>query len=169
MGKSGVVVTCVTTALLCAVQLVPVQAVGINTLAHGRHGQVLKVTKSKNLSAKGSWVTVTGTGYDERVGIYVSLCVRPAKGKLPTPCGGGVNKAGSSGASIWVSSNAPGYGAGLAKPFGIGGKFQVRLFLGPRIGKLDCRKITCAITTRADHMQTSNRAADVFIPVTFSK
>lgn len=148
---------------------VPVQAAGIHALSHGHGGQVLRVSQSKNLSPRGSWVTVTGSGYDERVGIYVSMCVRPVKGQLPTPCGGGINRSGSSAASVWVSSNAPSYGAGLAKPFGIGGKFRVRLFLGPHIGKLDCRKISCAITTRADHLQTSNRSADVFIPITFSK
>jgi len=151
------------------IQAVGVQAIGIHTLTHGRYGQVLKVSQSKNLSAKGSWVTVTGDGYDERVGIYVTMCVRPAPGQLPTPCGGGINKTGSSAASVWVSSNAPSYGVGLAKPFGIGGTFKVRLFLGPHIGTKDCRKIQCVIVTRADHLQTSNRTADVFIPVTFSK
>ena len=147
----------------------PAQALGVHSLTHGRYGQTLKVSQAKNLAPTGAWVTVTGAGYDERIGIYVSMCLRPKSGKLPTPCGGGVNQSGSSGASVWVSSHAPSYGAGLAKPFGIGGTFRVRLFIGPRIGKLDCRKVSCVITTRADHLQTSNRTADVFIPVTFSK
>jgi len=169
MRRTQGVVGMALAVLVVATQLGPVQAIGIHTLAHGQYGQVLKVSKSKNLSANGSWVTVTGSGYDERVGIYVTMCVRPLQGQLPTPCGGGINKTGSSAASVWVSSNAPNYGAGLAKPFGIGGKFKVRLFLGPHIGSLDCRKIHCVIATRADHLQTSNRTADVFIPVTFSK
>jgi len=155
--------------LLATTHFESAQASGNQTLGHGLYGQTLKVSKSKNLPAKGSWVTVTGNGYDERVGIYVTMCVRPAKGELPTPCGGGINKTGSSAASVWVSSNAPSYGTGLAKPFGFGGKFKVRLFLGPHIGDLDCRKVKCVIATRADHLQSSNRTADVFIPVTFSR
>jgi hypothetical protein len=169
MRRTRVTISLVLVVLVGATQLGAVQAVSVRSLAHGSFGQVLTVSKSKNLPAKGSWVTVTGNGYDERVGIYVTMCVRPAKGQLPTPCGGGINKTGSSAASVWVSSNAPNYGAGLAKPFGIGGKFKVRLFLGPHIGKRDCRKIQCVIATRADHLQTSNRTADVFIPVTFNK
>ena len=166
--------TRVTSSLLLVIlfalaQMGSAQAFGIQALVHGSFGQVLKVSQSKNLPAKGSWVTVTGDGYDERVGIYVTMCVRPAKGQLPTPCGGGINKTGTSSASVWVSSNAPSYGTGLAKPFGFGGKFKVRLFLGPHIGALDCRKVKCVIATRADHLQSSNRTADVFIPVTFSR
>ena len=169
MQRTRVFASMVLAVLLGAAQLGSAQAIGIHALAHGQYGQILKVSKSKNLAARGSWITVTGSGYDERVGIYVTMCVRPSRGQLPTPCGGGINKTGSSAASVWVSSNAPNYGAGLAKPFGIGGKFKVRLFLGPHIGNLDCRKIHCVIATRADHLQTSNRTADVFIPVTFSK
>jgi hypothetical protein len=169
MRSARVFMTLMLAVLLGVTQVGAGQAVNVRSLAHGSFGQVLSVSQSKNLPAKGSWVTVTGSGYDERVGIYVTMCVRPAKGELPTPCGGGINKTGSSAASVWVSSNAPNYAVGLTKPFGIGGKFKVRLFLGPHIGKLDCRKIHCVIATRADHLQTSNRTADVFIPVTFSK
>ena len=169
MRKTRAVISLLLVMLLAATHLESAHASGIQTLVHGLYGQTLKVSKSKNLPAKGSWVTVTGNGYDERVGIYVTMCVRPAKGQLPTPCGGGINKTGSSAASVWVSSNAPSYGTGLAKPFGFGGKFKVRLFLGPHIGDLDCRKVKCVIATRADHLQSSNRTADVFIPVTFSR
>jgi hypothetical protein len=169
MRKTRAAISVLLVMLLAATHLESAHASGIQTLVHGLYGQTLKVSKSKNLPAKGSWVTVTGNGYDERVGIYVTMCVRPAKGQLPTPCGGGINKTGSSAASVWVSSNAPSYGTGLAKPFGFGGKFKVRLFLGPHIGDLDCRKVKCVIATRADHLQSSNRTADVFIPVTFSR
>jgi hypothetical protein len=169
MLKTRVAISLALVTLFGAIQVGSVQASGIQALVHGGYGQTLKVSQSKNLPAKGSWVTVTGNGYDERVGIYVTMCVRPPKEQLPTPCGGGINKTGSSAASVWVSSNAPSYGAGLAKPFGFGGKFKVRLFLGPHIGDRDCRKVKCVITTRADHLQSSNRTADVFIPVTFSR
>lgn len=143
------------------------QLQGMPLLVRGKDGQTLTASKTKNLSAKGNWITVSGNSYDERVGIYITMCIKPKAGKIPTPCGGGVNKTGTSASSVWVSSNPPAYGVGTAKPFGIGGAFKVRLFVGPRIGKFDCRKTKCVIVTRADHLQTSNRSADLFIPVTF--
>ena len=145
------------------------QVLGLPLLVHGKDGQTLTASKTKNLPAKGIWITVSGKNYDERVGIYVTMCIKPKAGKLPTPCGGGVNKSGTSASSVWVSSNAPSYGTGIAKPFGVGGSFKVRLFLGPQIGKFDCRKSKCVIVTRADHLQTGNRSADLIIPVTFAR
>ena len=135
----------------------------------GPHGQVLRVSRAQQLPASGANVTVVGRGYDETVGIYVALCVIPKPKQLPSPCGGGADKAGATGASVWVSSNPPPYGVGLAVPFGIDGKFKISLKIGPRIGKKDCRHIKCAIVTRADHTNPDFRGADVFIPVSFTK
>lgn len=135
--------------------------------ARGVDGQILIVDKARGLNRKGVVVTVTGRNFDERVGIYVALCVIPKKGQQPGPCGGGVDMDGSTSASKWISSNPPSYGVGLAKPFGFGGKFKVKLKINSKIGNKDCRKIRCAITTRADHLQGDDRSADVFIPVTF--
>ena len=138
-----------------------------STKVKGKFGQVLMVDKAKGLNRKGAVVTVTGRNFDERVGIYVALCVIPKKGQQPGPCGGGVDTDGSSSASKWISSNPPSYGTGLAQPFGFGGNFRVKLKVNSKIGNKDCRKIKCAITSRADHLQSTDRSADVFIPVTF--
>ena len=60
------------------------------------------------------------------------------------------------------------YGVGLAIPFGVDGKFRITLKVGPHIGKQDCRRVSCAIVTRADHTNSEFRGADVLIPVTFT-
>ena len=71
----------------------------------GSRGQVLSVSKTTVKS--GAIITVKGDYFDETVGIYLAFCVVPPKGKAPTPCGGGVNKAGIGDASFWISSNPP--------------------------------------------------------------
>ena len=86
----------------------------------GAHGQTFTVTQAKKLSAKVETITVSGRHFDETV-IYVALCVLHGKGTVPTPCGGGIDKTGTSGASQWVSSNPPPYGVGLAIPFSVRG------------------------------------------------
>jgi small subunit ribosomal protein S3Ae len=35
-----------------------------------------------------------------------------------------------------------------------------------KIGKFDCTKVKCAITVRADHLRSSDRSSDLFIPIT---
>ena len=69
----------------------------------GSQDQVLSVSKTTVKS--GSTVIVKGKYFDETVGIYLAFCVIPPKGKAPTPCGGGVNKAGLGDSSFWISSN----------------------------------------------------------------
>ena len=133
----------------------------------GLYGQVLTIDKSSVRA--GSTVTVTGKGFDETVGIYLAFCVVPKKGSAPTPCGGGVNKAGMGEASYWISSNPPPYAAGLTDEFLPGGRFTHTVKISRLIGKADCRKVKCAITVRADHLRSSDRTQDLFIPITVSK
>jgi hypothetical protein len=133
----------------------------------GAQGQVLSV--SKTTVKNGSVVTVKGDFFDETVGIYLAFCVIPAKGKAPTPCGGGVNKAGLSEASFWISSNPPPYAAGLTDEYLPGGRFTHTVKISRFIGKVDCRKVKCAVTVRADHLRSTDRTQDLFIPITISK
>ena len=130
----------------------------------GSQGQVLSV--SKTTVKNGSMVTVKGNYFDETVGIYLAFCVIPAKGKAPTPCGGGVNKAGLSEASFWISSNPPPYVVGLSEEFLPGGRFTQKVKISKKIGKFDCTKVKCAITVRADHLRSNDRSSDLFIPIT---
>jgi hypothetical protein len=130
----------------------------------GSQGQTLTVSKTTVKS--GAVVTVKGNYFDETVGIYLAFCVMPAKGKAPTPCGGGVNKAGLGEASFWISSNPPPYAAGLTEEFLPGGRFTQKVKISKKIGKFDCTKVKCAITVRADHLRSNDRSSDLFIPIT---
>ena len=130
----------------------------------GSQGQVLSVSKTTVKS--GSTLTVNGNYFDETVGIYLAFCVIPPKGKVPTPCGGGVNKAGVGDASFWISSNPPPYAIGLTEEFLPGGRFTQKVKISKKIGKFDCTKIKCAITVRADHLRSNDRSSDLFIPIT---
>lgn len=112
---------------------------------------------------------VTGSGFDENKGIYVAFCVEPLEGEPASPCGGGVDTTGKTGASAWVSSKPPPYGEGLAVPFGPGGSFAVQIKANSRIGSIDCREVVCGVATRADHTRSTDRTQDVFIPITFEE
>jgi hypothetical protein len=134
----------------------------------GSHGETLSVSKTTGVKS-GDTLVVTGQHFDETVGIYVALCVSVKPGTLPSPCGGGIDETGATGASIWISSNPPSYGIGLAKPFQPGGRFKVSIKVSPMIGKIDCRKTKCAVYVRADHTRGDDRSHDVAIPLTFKK
>ena len=129
----------------------------------GAQGQIL--TASTTTAKNGSEITVSGKYFDETVGIYLGFCVIPQKGQTPSPCGGGINKAGIGDASYWISSNPPPYGVGLAEEFLPGGRFTKSVKVVRKIGKFDCRKVKCAITVRADHLRSEDRSFDLFIPV----
>jgi hypothetical protein len=133
----------------------------------GSAGQVL--TSSASIVKSGTKLIVTGSYFDETIGIYLGFCVVPKKGAAPTPCGGGIDKAGIGGAAFWISSNSPPYGEGLAKEFLPGGRFKETIKVSRMIGKFDCTKVKCAVTVRADHLRSSDRSSDLFIPITIKK
>lgn len=135
-----------------------------STSATGANGAKISISQSK--FAKEARVKVTGRNFDETVGIYLAYCVVPKKGMAPSPCGGGVNKAGVGEASHWISSNPPPYGVGLAIPFAPGGRFTEVVAITRKIGKFDCRKVKCAITVRSDHLHEGDRSHDIYIPIT---
>jgi hypothetical protein len=133
----------------------------------GATGQVLKT--SSTLVKSGAKIIVSGSKFDETIGIYLGYCVVPEKGALPSPCDGGVNKEGIGGASFWISSNPPPYAVGLTKEFLPGGRFKETIKVSKMIGKFDCTKVKCAITVRADHLRGEDRSSDLFIPITIKK
>ncbi len=131
-------------------------------------GAILQISQASGIKS-GDSIKITGTHFDETIGIYVAMCKVVPKTELPTPCGGGMDKTGASKSSIWISSNAPSYGTGLARPYLAGGRFNVTIKVSPMIGSVDCRKIVCAIYVRADHLRTDDRTRDIHIPITFKK
>ncbi|WP_405967203.1 hypothetical protein OG613_16510 [Streptomyces sp. NBC_00015] len=147
-------------------------AVAAGGTATGPEGQKLTVSKSSGLDPAGETVTVTGSGYNTEKGVYVAFCVDNGAGKTPTPCVGGVDMSGESGASVWVSSNPPSYGEGLAEPYGGSaheGTFGVRLKVRAKDANTDCTAagVTCAVITRNDHTRGGDQTQTVRIPVTF--
>lgn len=150
-------------ALVAAITIASIPASSAASIK-GSQGQLLTVSKTTVKS--GSIVTVNGNYFDETVGIYLAFCVIPPKGKAPTPCGGGINKAGLGEASFWISSNPPPYAAGLTEGFLPGGRFTQKVKISKKIGKFDCTKVKCAITVRADHLRSNDRSSDLFIPIT---
>ena len=127
------------------------------------------VSQTDGLNPAGQEITVTGTGFDEAQGIYVSVCVDNGPGQLPTPCLGGVDTTGASGSSAWISSNPPPYAEGLTIPYGAGGSFEVTIFAvggDPNTG-IDCTVVTCSLVTRSDHTATDDRSQDTRTPLTF--
>ena len=148
-------------------------AVSLLTPAHAQaatsaslpNGSTISIAKS--IYSKTTYVTVNGKNFDETVGIYLAFCLVPRKGQAPTPCGGGVNKSGTGEASYWISSNPPPYGIGLAIPFVAGGRFTEKVKVTRMLGKYECKKVTCAITVRSDHLHEGDRTHDIFIPITF--
>lgn len=151
----------------------PTQAPATTLSADGRTvsgaGKTLTTSAAIGLAASGQTVTVSGSGYDVNKGIYVSMCVIPPPGHPPSPCGGGQDRAGSSGNSAWISSNPPDYAQPpLTKPYGPGGTFTVTVSVQAQLNAtIDCRVVRCAIVTRNDHTRSSDRSHDLFIPVTF--
>lgn len=150
-------------ALVAAITIASMPASSAASIK-GSQGQVLSVLKTTVKS--GSTLTVNGNYFDETVGIYLAFCVIPPKGKAPTPCGGGINKAGTGEASFWISSNPPPYAVGLTEEFLPGGRFTQKVKISKKIGKFDCTKVKCAITVRADHLRSNDRSSDLFIPIT---
>jgi hypothetical protein len=145
----------------------PVSAKSSKKTVKGPTGQTLTVSATK--VRDGQTVTVIGKKYNRKIGIYLAFCVVNGKGEAPSPCGGGLNASGVSQSSIWISSNPPSYGESLATPFSKSGGFKQRVTVSRFIGDIDCAVVMCAVVTRADHTKSSNRKADVIVPVKFKK
>lgn len=138
-------------------------------VATGQNGISITVSKSLKLNPNGADISVSGKGFTASAGVYVALCVKVKSGIKPGPCGGGADMTGVTGASIWLSSNPPAYAVGIAKPIATDGSFKVKLRVAAMIGNVDCRVTKCAIYTRADHLRSDDRSADIAFPVTFAK
>lgn len=137
-------------------------------VATGKNGISMTVSKSLKLNPNGADISVSGKGFSTKAGIYVALCVKVKSGTKPSPCGGGADMTGATGASIWLSTNPPSYGIGIAKPIAADGSFKVKLRVAAMIGNVDCRITQCAIYARADHLRSLDRSADIAFPVTFA-
>lgn len=165
MLKRSVALSIALALALATLISAPAGAKSSKKTVKGPTGQTLTV--SATTVQDGQIVTVTGKKYNRKLGIYLAFCVVNAKGVVPGPCGGGVNAAGTSDGSIWISSNPPAYGKSLAIPFSKSGGFKQKVTVSRFIGDIDCALVKCAVVTRADHTKSANRKADVIVPVKF--
>ncbi|WLW51129.1 hypothetical protein [Streptomyces sp. YU58] len=145
-------------------------ATSTRTIVDGSTTYNLSVTAPNTASAAGQVINVTGSGFNTGQGIYVGLCVvsgAPGAAK-PTPCLGGQDESGATGASHWVNNTFGGMFANSSK-FGTGGTFNVNIFVKATLddGRVCGDDVTCAIVTRADHFDTGDRKYDVHVPITF--
>lgn len=159
----------VLTALFAVLSCLAAASASTTTTIKSANGQTLTASKTVGLAPKGSWVTVSGRGYDERIGIYVTYCKLVKPGKVPTPCGAGIDMTGSTHTSVWVSSNAPLPLRPLVTEFSPGGKFKVRIKVIAVTSEINCLKYRCAIVTKSDHLNLDSTKNNVVMPITFAK
>lgn len=132
-----------------------------------RNGLTLSASNASGLVAAGETVTVTGTGYSPTAGYYVALCQVPDDyeyGVRPSPCAGGDGQGGVT-ASAWVTN--AGVAGNPSSPIAADGSFTTQIWVTKVTAGLDCGVVTCAIVSRRDHLASSNRDSDVFIPVSW--
>jgi iron complex transport system substrate-binding protein len=143
-------------------------AIGVDTVEDGA-GRSLAVSRTDGVDPDGETLTVEGRGFTVEKGIYVAFCVDNGPGRMPEPCGGGIDLTGETGASAWISSNPPPYGRELAVAYGHGGSFSVQIRVTGAIGEHDCTVERCAIVTRNDHTRTTDRSQDLVVPIRFDR
>lgn len=145
-------------------------ATSTRTIVDGSTTYSLSVTAPDTAASTGQVITVTGSGFNTGQGIYVGLCaVDGAQGaNKPTPCLGGQDEDGSTGASHWVNNTFGGLFANSSK-FGSGGTFSVQIYVKATLdnGQVCGDDVTCAVVTRADHFDTDDRKYDVHVPISF--
>jgi len=134
----------------------------------GSSGKTLTVTPFSGLDPDGQDVVVEGTGYDPAVGVYAALCVDNGPNLAPSPCVGGSGESSSSSSSVWITDDET-FAALRTSAFGPGGTFSVAVTVTAADEFMDCYDpaTTCVLATRADHTASSDRSADVKIPVYF--
>jgi hypothetical protein len=145
-------------------------ATSTRTVVDGGTTYSLSLTAPGTAAASGQVITVSGSGYHTGQGVYVGLCaVSGAPGAAkPTPCLGGQDESGSTGASHWINNTFGGLFANSSK-FAGGGSFSVQIYVRAALddGRVCGEDVTCAVVTRADHFDSNDRKYDVHVPITF--
>jgi hypothetical protein len=134
----------------------------------GTNGQTLTVTPFQDLDPDGQELLVEGAGYDPNVGVYVALCKDQGPNVPPSPCIGGSGEQSGSSSSAWITNDDT-FASLRTTTFGAGGTFSVTIDVTAADEFMDCydATTTCVLASRADHTATSNRTADVKVPVFF--
>jgi hypothetical protein len=128
----------------------------------------------------GQVLIVSGSGYDSRIGIYVSICMIPeSPEEKPGPCLGGLPEGAIEGeaagietaiSSAWITDDWA-WRAFATQSYDDAstGSFTVRLLVPPAVQEnLNCEQSSCAIATRADHTAGADRVQDMLLPVAYA-
>ncbi|MFF8189759.1 hypothetical protein ACF05L_02490 [Streptomyces bobili] len=168
-ARAGIAVVA-TTALTLGLAGSASAATSTRSVVDGATTYNLSVTAPDTAAASGQVITVTGSGYNTGQGIYVGLCVVEGNqgDSKPTPCLGGQDETGSTGASHWVNNLFGGMFANSSK-FGTGGTFSVQIYVEATLddGRVCGQDVDCAVVTRADHFDSGDRKYDVHVPIAF--
>lgn len=166
LGLSAVAATALTAALAGSASA----ATATRTVTVGSSTYHLSLTAPDSAATAGANVTVSGSGYNPAQGIYVGLCaIDGAQGaNKPTPCLGGQDESGTTGASYWIS-NQGGGSVPNSTTFAANGSFSVTLHVKADLGggNVCGSTVECAVVTRADHTGSANRTYDVHAPIDF--
>ncbi|MFD5270685.1 hypothetical protein [Streptomyces sp. NPDC058335] len=168
-ARAGIAVVA-TTALTLGLAGSASAATSTRSVVDGGTTYNLSVTAPDTAAASGQVITVTGSGYNTGQGIYVGLCVVEGNqgDSKPTPCLGGQDETGSTGASHWVNNVFGGMFANSSR-FGTGGSFSVQIYVEATLddGRVCGQDVDCAVVTRADHFDSGDRKYDVHVPIAF--
>ncbi|MEU6846348.1 hypothetical protein ABZ930_31225 [Streptomyces sp. NPDC046716] len=140
------------------------------TVTDGGTTYNLSLTAPDSAATTGANITVSGSGYNPAQGIYVGLCAIDGDqgANKPTPCLGGQDETGTTGASYWISNQGGGT-VPNSTTFGVNGAFSVTIHVKADLGggNVCGDTVECAVVTRADHTDSSDRAYDVHAPIVF--
>ena len=129
----------------------------------------LTISESADIAVTDSVVTVSGTGFDPAVDVYLAICAADLVPADPlTFCLGGAVPDGNPGGAWAVVTSAPD-GRANAATFTSGGSFSVDLNIDSAVGSsVDCLTEGCLLVARSAGAP-EQRPADITIPLTFTE
>jgi hypothetical protein len=111
-----------------------------------------------NLNPNGSLINGGFTNFPTKSGLYVSQCLAPAvSGERPTNCA----------QLLWVTPTATAGTPGMALPTGPI-SFTLKSSIKGNSGDIDCSVSQCGLFFRLDHLATTDKSEDTYLPITFA-
>jgi hypothetical protein len=119
----------------------------------------VSLSKTAQLANAGEQITIAISGLTTDQGVYARLCAQATtQGARPTLCDGQGAWASLSPAMIAVGA------VDGSKPIVLTAKASFNA--GPIT--IDCKKVTCGIFVRRDHLDPTDMSLDTFVPITFA-
>lgn len=139
----------------------------VKTVEQTANPSLVLGSNANNLKSAGDVIKVSGSGFDEDKGYYLTLCVKNQEGVRPAPCVG--QNGHASGNAKWFNSNPNQNFAKFTEPFEENGSFDVNLNVKANNERFSCKDTLqgCVIAVRLDHFYPEDTSADRFASVTF--